>query len=108
MAEGEVRKQVHAKVLAAYDSLANRLVPEGAGVAAELGEEKEEDLFGFFVSDGGFAKFKGSNALSSLLGAVDPKEHVKKVMDEVSNAEGAPKALLQFSSSRLFDKTRTF
>ena len=84
LAEGEVRKQVHAKVAEFYTAASAGLVPAGCGVAAEAGEVLPEDEYGFLSSDGGYAAFKGSSGFGGLGGAlgVDPSALMKQVLDE--------------------------
>jgi hypothetical protein len=81
-AESMVRKEVHAKVLTAYEGLTAKLVPQSTSMMAEDGEELEEDEFGFLVSEGGFDKFKGSSGLAgAFLSALDASHHVKKLLN---------------------------
>jgi hypothetical protein len=87
MAEGMVRKDVHGKVIAAYYSLSEKLSPDGTGLIEEEGEEQAEDEYGFLESEGGYKKFKGSSGFSALLGALDPAQYVKKVMDAATMAK---------------------
>jgi hypothetical protein len=74
LAEGTVRKQVHDRVLEVYAALTAKAT-EGAAVAAEKGTEKEEDEFGFLVSEGGYEKFKSSS------GGLDPEAMVNQVLN---------------------------
>jgi hypothetical protein len=76
-AEGNVRKQVHEQVLAAYATIGEKMTPDGCTAAVEDGEEAETDAYGFLVSSGGYKSFKGPIGL----GVTDPRSYVDKVLD---------------------------
>ena len=63
-AEGEVRKEVHARLKSAFDSASTGLVPDGCGVAKEAGKEMAEDAYGFLENKGGYAKYRKENPIS--------------------------------------------
>eukprot|EP01048_Picozoa_sp_COSAG05_P002684 COSAG05_NODE_114_length_18068_cov_60.696422_4_plen_948_part_00 len=77
MAEGITRKQMHKVTCEGFKEMGKKIVQPGLQAAQELGEELEEDEYGFLVSEGGYKAFKG--AAASLL---DPKKYVSEVLDE--------------------------
>eukprot|EP01052_Picozoa_sp_SAG31_P015522 SAG31_NODE_1000_length_10456_cov_3.588394_3_plen_576_part_00 len=88
VAEGEVRKEVHKRVLKVFDDLRTSLAVVGCGVAKEPGLELKEDKYGFVKKDGGYKAFKGSSRSGSLPGLMGahPMELVGKVLDKEMTA----------------------
>ena len=49
MAEGQIRKEMHGRLMGAYAALTAKMAPEGAGAELEAGADLEEDEYGFLV-----------------------------------------------------------
>jgi hypothetical protein len=83
LAEGLARKEAHKRIVETYADMMAAVVRPGCVAIPEEGETQEEDEYGFLVSEGGYAAFKGSSGLGGLVGDLEAKamEEVKKVVD---------------------------
>jgi hypothetical protein len=88
MAEGQIRRQVHAQMMHAHAELMAR-APAGAygayGVQGATqhhgeGEAQEGDEYGFVVSEGGYEAFKVVNSFSAMIGSIVPADQVRRVI----------------------------